>query len=133
MPNISQSKGKQTIEIGQLLENNKRNIFLQKLCGKWGRETSFRPLFIFSKSLIGGNSKWSAASFRYISIALKLLYNKNKLYKTLDHWSRDMANFKFSGKCLGVVSPSYFVYDFSRKIFLMLHSINWLNFIAWLP
>ena len=133
MPNISQSKGKQTIEIGQLLENNKRNIFLQKLCGKWGRETSFRPLFIFSKSLIGGKSKWSAASFQYISIALKLLYNKNKLYKTLDHWSRDMANFKFSEKCLGVVSPSYFVYDFSRKVFLMLHSINWLNFIAWLP
>ena len=28
---------------------------------------------------------------------------------------------------LGVVSLSHFVYDFSRKIFLMLYSINWPN------
>ena len=47
LPNISQSKGNQTMKFGQLIEYNKRNIFLQKLCGKWGRETSPRPLFIF--------------------------------------------------------------------------------------
>ena len=29
--NISQSKGKQTIKIGQLIEYNKKNIFLEKL------------------------------------------------------------------------------------------------------
>ena len=30
------------------------------------------------------------------------------------------------------VNPSFWLYDFSRKIFLfMIHSINWLNFIAW--
>ena len=34
LPNISQSKGNQTIEFGQLIEYNKRNIFLQKLCRK---------------------------------------------------------------------------------------------------
>ena len=33
LPNISQSKGKQTMKFGQLLEYDKRNIFLQKLCG----------------------------------------------------------------------------------------------------
>ena len=32
--NISQSKGNQTIKFGQLLEYNKINIFLQKLCRK---------------------------------------------------------------------------------------------------
>ena len=32
-----------------------------------------------------------------------------------------MLNFNFSEKGLGLVSPSNFVYDFSRKIFLMLH------------
>ena len=32
--NISQSKGNQTIKFGQLIEYNKRRIFLQKLCGK---------------------------------------------------------------------------------------------------
>ena len=31
-PNISQSKDNQTIKIGQLIEYNKRYIFLQKLC-----------------------------------------------------------------------------------------------------
>ena len=34
LPNISQSKGNQTMKFGQLIEYNKRNIFLQKLCGK---------------------------------------------------------------------------------------------------
>ena len=31
LPNISQSKSNQTMKIGQLIEFNKRNIFLQKL------------------------------------------------------------------------------------------------------
>ena len=34
LPNISLSKGNQTMKSGQLIEYNKRNIFLQKLCGK---------------------------------------------------------------------------------------------------
>ena len=33
---------------------------------------------------------------------------------------------------LAMVSPPYFVCDFSRKMFLMLYSINWPNFIVWL-
>ena len=43
-----------------------------------------------------------------------------------------MLNFNFSGKSLGLVPPSQFVYDFSRKMFVMLHSINLSNFIVWL-
>ena len=34
LPNISQSKGNRTMKFGQLIEYNKRNIFLQKLCEK---------------------------------------------------------------------------------------------------
>ena len=34
LPNISQSKGNQTMKFGQLIEHKKRNIFLQKLCRK---------------------------------------------------------------------------------------------------
>ena len=49
---ISQGKGNQTLKLGQLIEHNKRNIFLQMLYRKWGRETSSRPLFSFEKSLI---------------------------------------------------------------------------------
>ena len=61
-----------------------------------------------------------------VSIALNLAYNKNKLYKTRDYWSRDnMLNFNFSEKGLGLV--------FQVTMFLILHSINWPNFIVWLP
>ena len=44
IPNVSQSKYNQAMKFSQLIEYNKRNIFLQKLHGKWGRETSSRPL-----------------------------------------------------------------------------------------
>ena len=43
-----------------------------------------------------------------------------------------MLNFDFLDKGLGIVSLAHFVYDFSTKMFLMLYSINWPNFIAWL-
>ena len=61
LSNISQSKGNQTMKFDQLIEYNKRNIFLQKLCRKWGKETSSRPVFIFKKKLIWSESKWSTA------------------------------------------------------------------------
>ena len=61
LPNILQSIGNQTMKFGQLIEHNKINIFLQNLCRKWGKETYSRPLFIFLKNLILGESKWSAA------------------------------------------------------------------------
>ena len=57
--NISRSKNNQTMKLGKIIEYNKRNVFIQKLCGKWGRETSSRPIFL--KGLISGKSKWSAA------------------------------------------------------------------------
>ena len=66
-------------------------------------------------------------------IALNLAYNKNKLQKYLEYWSRDMLNFYSLEKGLGIVSPAYFVYDFSTKMFLILFCINWPNFIPWLP
>ena len=58
------------MKFGQLIEHNKRNIFLQK-----SSEKSF-----ILKSFILGKSKWSAAWFPYILITLKLEYNKNKLF-----------------------------------------------------
>ena len=43
-----------------------------------------------------------------------------KLYKNLDFCSRDMLNFNFPEKGQGLVSPPYFVHDFSRKLFHVL-------------
>ena len=61
LPNISWIKSDQTMKLGQLIEYNKINIFIQKLCKKLGSETSSRPLFILKKCLIWGKSKWFAA------------------------------------------------------------------------
>ena len=44
-----------------------------------------------------------------------------------------MVDFDFLEKGLGIVSRPNFVYDFSRKMFLMLYSINLPSFIALLP
>ena len=73
-----------------------------------------------------GKRKWSEAQFQYLSIALNLAYNKNKPYKTLDYHQtiRDMLNFNFSEKGLGLASASHFANDFSRKMISMLHFIN---------
>ena len=40
LPNISRSKGNQTMKFGQLIECNMRNIFLEKSYTKCGGETS---------------------------------------------------------------------------------------------
>ena len=48
LPNISRSKGNQTMKFGQLIECNMRNIFLEKSHTKCGGETSPRP---FSEKL----------------------------------------------------------------------------------
>ena len=43
-----------------------------------------------------------------------------------------MLYFDYSEKGLGLISPPHFAY-FLKEMFLMLHSINWPNFIVWLP
>ena len=73
--------------------------------------------------------------FHHISYSkIKTKYNiikyKNKLYKTFNYWSRDMLNFKFLEKALGIVSLLCFVYDFSRKNLFMLYSINQTNSVV---
>ena len=113
------------MKFGQLIEYININILLHKSSKKCGRDTSSRPLFVFWKSFIWVKTKCSAAWFQYISIALNLVYIENKHLKNLGHRSRDILNFGFSEKDLE--------YDFSRKLFLMSYSINWTNFVVWLP
>ena len=63
----------------------------------------------------------------------RLEHIKEQPYNILDCWSRNVLVLDFLLKGLELASPPYFVYDFSRKIFLTSYSINWPNFIAWLP
>ena len=48
LPNISKSKGNQTMKLGQLINYNMRNISPEKSYSKYGGETRPRP---FSKKL----------------------------------------------------------------------------------
>ena len=43
-----------------------------------------------------------------------------------------MLKFDYLDKGLGIVFPAHFVHDFLTKMFFMLYSTNWPNFIAWL-
>ena len=49
---------------------------------------------------------------------------KNKFYKTLNYSSGGTLNFDFLEKCLGIVSSPPFMYNFSRKIFIILYSVK---------
>ena len=122
------------MKFGQLIEYPKTKFFLKNYTKNEARKlVPDGFLFLFLKSFILGKSKQSAAWFHYISIALKLAYYRNKLFKTLRYWSRDMLNFDFFDKRLEIVSPPNFEYDFSTKLFHILYSISWPNFIVWLP
>ena len=85
LPNISQSKDNQAMKFGQLIEYNKRNIFIQKIF-EW--ETSSRPLFFCLKKRTSHEVKASGLNLDSIytySDSLNLAYNKNKLHETLDY------------------------------------------------
>ena len=83
------------MKLGQLIEYNKRNIFLEKLCRKWSRKTSSRPL-LFKKN----------ALHEVKASDLQLSFNIFRL-----PWT----------------------WDTIRKMFVMVHCINWTSFIVWLP
>ena len=51
------------MKFGQLLENNKKNIFPQESCRKCGRETSSRPFCFFEKTLNGLKANGLELSF----------------------------------------------------------------------
>ena len=73
---------------------------------------------------------WSLVSIQFDSPPLDI--QLKKLYEILDYWSNNRLNFDFLEKGLEIISSPHFENDFSRKTVLILHSINWLNFIFWL-
>ena len=86
LPNISGSKSNQAMKLGQSIDYNKRNIFLQKLCRKWDRETSSRPLFLCLICLIWGKSKWSVT----LLYTVTTIHWTDKIYCSfvLIYWSQ---------------------------------------------
>ena len=78
----------------------------------------------FKKALYKVKASGQRLSFSISWYSTIWTYNDNKLYKCSDCLSRKILNFVFFEKGLELVSPPHFVYEFSRKIFLIFHLIN---------
>ena len=71
LPNISRSKGNQTMEFGQLIE-----IFLLKNYSKIRQETIFRPLAFFKNALNEIKTSTHHLIFNIFWLPLTWTYNK---------------------------------------------------------
>ena len=89
LPNISRSKNNQTLKLGQLIEYNKKNIFIRKLYTKWAREASSRPLFVFLWQFLTTESplKIMKNAFYFTSKPLFVLRIFKVFFKFLISWS----------------------------------------------
>ena len=70
-PNISRSKENQAMKLGQLIEHNMRNIFLEKSCAKFCGETIPRTFSKKSKLRISLN-QWSKVLYCLFLLCSKL-------------------------------------------------------------
>ena len=93
LPDISKSKGNQTVKFGQLLEFNIINIFLEKSCTKCVGETIPRSFFKELKLSISLDQQSK------VSYSLFLLYVEVEDYKNI---------FKLRGGPLGFTSFKVF-------------------------
>ena len=125
LPEISGSKRNKTImKFDQLIESNVKNFFKKSNAENKAGEL-VRDLFLFfGKILHEVTANGPHLSFSIFWLSSTWKYNKNKLHKFSVCCSRYMPHFEDLEKDLGVVSPPHFVYNFSRKIFLLLYFIN---------
>ena len=80
MTNISRSKDNLVMKFGQLIENNMRNIVLEKSCTKCGGETIPRPFSQKSKlSIMSGSIASSFIHFVFILCQVQGYRNLLKL------------------------------------------------------
>ena len=84
LPNISRSKDNQTMKFAQLMEYTMKNIFLQKLYTKCGREASLRSFLEKSKLSISLDQQSKFLQFAFIVCTSRGLakYTKTKLLTT---------------------------------------------------
>ena len=127
MPNISRSKGNQTIKLDQLIECNMRHICLEKLYAKCDWETSPRT---FSENF---NLSISLDQKSKVLCSLYLLHAKLRAIKTFwnlaDHFLLPHITLFYKIKRgLSLGSLPHFQHNVWRKIFLLLYSINWPSF-----
>ena len=83
------------MKFGQLLEYNKRNIFLKNITENEAGKLVPDPFLDFKKSLYYVKASGLQLSFNIFLIDFNLICDKNKLYKSLDSRSKDIFNFDF--------------------------------------
>ena len=118
--NISRSTCNLVMTLGQLIEHDMRNTFLEKWYTKYGGETIPRP---FSK-------KWKLI----ISLDQFFIVCQVKEYRDILKLSCRPLAFTSSknNKRSGASLLHHLLHNFWRKIFLLLYSITWPYFIVWL-
>ena len=122
LPNISRSKGNQTMKFGQLMECNMRNIFLEKSYIKCDGETSFRPFSEKLKLSISPNQQskvllYVSCFYRMASRGLSK-YIESKLQTTCFHHilsffkkQKEVSNqFPFFIFCISLEEKYFFCY-----------------------
>ena len=110
-----------------------RNIFLENSYSKFGRETSRRPLSKKNENcpyLWINGLKFYRVCFYFMASSGLSKYIETNLQTTCFHLI--LSFLKKITRGLELVSSSHFPHDFWRKIFLLLYSSNWPNFIVWL-
>ena len=132
MPNISRRKGNQAITFGQLIEYNKRNMFLEKSPSKCLGVASPKPFHIKSKfgiSLKRQSEMFYGLFLLYVQVVVYQNILKLKCWPLAFTLNKVKKKKKRKKRGLDIFTYYHFLHDFWRKIFLTFYSINWLNFI----
>ena len=132
LPNISKTEGSERMKLGQLVEYNIRNIFLEKSSAKCGVENIPRS---FSTTLSISLDQWSKVLCSLFLLHAKLWAIEILLKLSCRPFAFNSCRvfLKKTKRRLELVSLPHFMHDFWRKIFLLLYCINWPNFNFWLP
>ena len=116
-PNMSRSKGNQAMKVGQLIECNIRNIFIETLYTKCGGETI--PWSLCKKSKLSISLDQLCKSLNnYFPLYAKLRAIKIKWNQAADHLL--LPNIKLLKKQKSSVWPvslPYFLHNFKEKYF----------------
>ena len=119
------------MKFGHLIEYNITNIFIEKSYKKCQNQnspylwiSSLKYYIVCCMSIV-----MSIVCYMSKSRAAEIYWNSGTEHLLLPH----INLFQKSELELELVCLSHFLHNFWTKLFLTLYSINWPNFIAWLP
>ena len=131
LSNISRCKGYQTITFGQLIQYNVRNIFFKKNHTQNVVEKPFPNPFLKNQ-----NRAYLWITYVQVVFIACQVQGYRSILK-LSCWplafTSYKAFFKKNKKSSRTSLPASFRHDFWRKLLILLYSINWPNFIVYLP